>query len=70
MKLPSWNIQHGGGTRAARIIDAIAALDPDVIALIEFREKPGEYLCAQLASRGSWAANESYRAALSSTEFR
>jgi exonuclease III len=58
MKLLSWNIQHGGGTRARRIIDAITAHDPDVIALSEFRTKPGAAICGALASRG-WRHIES-----------
>jgi exonuclease III len=58
MKLLSWNIQHCGGTRAARIVDAIAAHDPDVIALSEFRTKPGAIICAALATRG-WQYAES-----------
>jgi exodeoxyribonuclease-3 len=52
MKLLSWNIRQGGGSRAARIVAAIAEHDPDVIALSEFRGKPGAHLCAELASRG------------------
>jgi hypothetical protein len=28
VKLISWNIQHGGGTRAAETVDAIVAHDP------------------------------------------
>ena len=52
MKLLSWNIQHGGGARLARIADAIIAHDPDVIALSEYRTKPGAPLCAALAARG------------------
>ena len=58
MKLLSWNIQHGGGTRVPRIIDAIAAHDPDVIALSEYRTKPGAIICAALAARG-WRYIES-----------
>jgi hypothetical protein len=41
MTLVSWNLQHGFGARLARIADAIIGHDPDVIALSEFRTKPG-----------------------------
>jgi exodeoxyribonuclease-3 len=58
MKLLSWNIQHGGGTRRTKIVDAIAAHNPDVIALTEFRTKPGADLCGALKSQG-WSHMES-----------
>jgi hypothetical protein len=51
VKLPSWNIQHGGGTRRARIVEEISAYDSDVIALTEFRARPGVALSG--AVRGS-----------------
>ena len=38
MKILAWNIQHGGGTRLARIVEEVSAFDADVIALTEFRE--------------------------------
>lgn len=37
MRIVSWNIQHGGGTRAADIIAQIKRWQPDVVALSEFR---------------------------------
>ncbi len=37
MKILSWNILHGGGTRAHQIIDVIKKHDPDVVTLQEFR---------------------------------
>jgi hypothetical protein len=40
VKLIAWNIQHGGGTRLARIVGEITAHDPDVIAVTEFRARP------------------------------
>jgi exodeoxyribonuclease-3 len=52
MELLSWNIQHGGGTRLARIAEEIAAYDPDVIALTEFRVGPGAALREEFARRG------------------
>jgi len=52
VKLLAWNIQHGGGTRRARIIEEISAYDPDVIAMTEFRARPGVALCAAMKERG------------------
>ena len=52
MRLVSWNIQHGGGARIARIIEELTAYDPDVIALTAFRAKPGEALRTGLRERG------------------
>jgi endonuclease/exonuclease/phosphatase family metal-dependent hydrolase len=40
MKLLTWNIQYGGGTRLARIVEEVAH-DADVIALTEFRDRTG-----------------------------
>ena len=52
MKLLSWNIRHGGGTRLARIVEEIAAYDADVIALTEYRAEPGKELRRSLGERG------------------
>jgi len=52
MKLLAWNIQHGGGVGLARIVEEISACDPDVIAVTEFRAKPGVALCAAMTERG------------------
>lgn len=52
MKLLSWNIQHGGGTRDVRIVSAIADHNPDLIALTEFRAKPGMTLCQAFGANG------------------
>src|ERR1035441_38010 len=52
MKLLSWNIQHGGGTRDVRIVSAIADHNPDIIALTEFRARPGMALCQAFAANG------------------
>ena len=52
MRLLSWNVQHGGGSRAPQIIDALVSHNPDVIALSEFRVKPGVPICKALASYG------------------
>src|SRR5438046_8371782 len=52
MKLLSWNIQHGGGTRDVRIVSAIAGHSPDLIALTEFRSRPGMALCQAFGANG------------------
>ena len=52
MKLLSWNIQHGGGTRDVRIVGAIADHNPDLIALTEYRARPGMALCQAFAANG------------------
>jgi hypothetical protein len=52
VKLLAWNIQHGGLTRMARIVEEISAYDPDVFAVTEFRARPGEALCAAMKERG------------------
>jgi exodeoxyribonuclease-3 len=51
MRILSWNIRHGGGTRLARIVEEIAAYDADVVALTEFRAEPGKALCAAFRER-------------------
>jgi len=52
MILLTWNIRHGGGARVARIVEEIAAHDPDVIALTEYRARPGKVLSEILFERG------------------
>ena len=52
MKLLARNIQHGGGTRLARIVEELAAYDADVIALTEYRVGPGKLLCSAMRERG------------------
>jgi endonuclease/exonuclease/phosphatase family metal-dependent hydrolase len=37
MKILSWNIRHGGGSRVIRIQSIIAAHKPDILILSEFR---------------------------------
>jgi hypothetical protein len=51
VRLLVWNIQHGGGARLARIVEDISAYGPDVIALTEFRARPGVALCAAMKER-------------------
>jgi exodeoxyribonuclease III len=50
MRLLAWNICHGGGARLPRIVEEIAAHDPDLIALTEYRA--GKDIRAALADRG------------------
>ena len=57
MKLLAWNILHGGGTRVPRIVEEIAAHDPDVIALTGFRTDRGTELSGSLKDRG-WPHRE------------
>jgi len=52
MRIISWNIQHGGGARIARIVEEITAYEPDVAAITEFRTGPGAAFCAALRERG------------------
>jgi exodeoxyribonuclease III len=52
MKLLAWNIQHGGGARMARIVEEISAYDADVVAVTEFRARPGQALRDALGKRG------------------
>ena len=52
MILLTWNICHGGGRRLSRIVEEVAAHDPDVIAITEFRAGPGSTLRAELVERG------------------
>lgn len=37
LRILSWNILHGGGTRCNQILSAIEEYDPDIISLQEFR---------------------------------
>jgi exodeoxyribonuclease-3 len=57
MKLLAWNILHGGGTRVPRIVEEIAAHDPDVVALTGFRTDRGAELTGELKERG-WPHRE------------
>ena len=37
LRILFWNIRHGGGQRASRIVDQILEWNPDIVALAEFR---------------------------------
>lgn len=63
MRLLSWNIQHGGGKRLARIADAIVSHRPDAVALTEFRTAPGVALIEAFKDRGYWYAESTNPAA-------
>ena len=41
MRILSWNILHGGGVRREGILQAIAAIDPDLLTLQEVRRGDG-----------------------------
>jgi exodeoxyribonuclease III len=51
LRLLAWNILHGGGARLPRIVEEIAAYDPDVVALTGYRTGPGVKLCEQMRER-------------------
>lgn len=57
MKFLAWNILNGGGARIPRIVEEIAAHDPDVIALTGFRTDRGVELIRALEDRG-WPHSE------------
>jgi exonuclease III len=53
MRIVSWNIRAGGGSRTAAIADQLARWSPDVVALSEFRATPPSVdLSRVLAQRG------------------
>lgn len=53
MKILSWNILHGGGSRVVDIIATIETHNPDIVCLQEFRHgKSKSILCAGLANAG------------------
>ncbi|HUS06196.1 MAG TPA: endonuclease/exonuclease/phosphatase family protein [Bryobacteraceae bacterium] len=52
MKLLAWNIQHGGGNRIEKLCSALIAHNPDIIALTEFRTKPGARIVSALSEAG------------------
>lgn len=53
MRILSWNLQHGGGSRVQRLGDALLTYDADVILLNEYRHnKIGAELRERLAEAG------------------
>src|SRR4029077_19232757 len=53
MRIVSWNIRAGGGSRTVAIADQLARWSPDVVALSEFRATPPSVdLSRVLAQRG------------------
>jgi exodeoxyribonuclease-3 len=53
MRIVSWNVrQGGGGARSEPIAAAIGALEPDLVALSEYRPAASAPLLAALAARG------------------
>jgi exonuclease III len=43
MRILSWNILHGGGSRTSSILEAIARHDPDLLTLQEVRDAEGRH---------------------------
>lgn len=61
-RIITWNIRHGGSDRAA-IADAVAAMEPDVAVITEFRDSaPGGDLVSELARRALGHAIHSHAA--------
>ena len=53
MRLVTWNIRAGGGTRLVRIAEALAAHQADVLILTEYRSgEAGQRLRAVLRDQG------------------
>ena len=52
MKLLIWNIQHGGAARIARIVEEIAAHDPELIALTSTAPGPALLALRRVARPG------------------
>ncbi|HWO73803.1 MAG TPA: endonuclease/exonuclease/phosphatase family protein [Dehalococcoidia bacterium] len=53
MRLVSWNIRAGGGSRVPAILDQIARWSPDLVAICEFRATPASHtLAASLREMG------------------
>lgn len=53
MRIVSWNIRHGGGTRIAAILRCLAEYRPDVLVLVEFRQgQGGDRLRGELSQHG------------------
>ena len=53
LRIVSWNIRQGGGTRAPRISQQLRSWNPDVVGLCEFRgTNPSQSIAAYLADMG------------------
>jgi exodeoxyribonuclease-3 len=52
VKILTWNIRHGGGTRVGAIASAIVSHAPDIAVLTEFRAAAGAELHRLLAAGG------------------
>jgi len=53
MRIVSWNIRAGGGTRVGSIARQLEGWAPDIVALCEFRATPpSRELASSLASLG------------------
>ena len=48
-----WNIRHGGGSRAGKIVEQIIEWNPDIVALAEFRgTAPSKSIASKLSAAG------------------
>ena len=53
MRILTWNIRHGGGTRADAISAQLLTHEPDLVVLTEYRENPaGASIRERLATSG------------------
>ena len=53
VRIVFWNIQHGGGRRAGKIVEQILEWNPDIVALAEFRgTAPSRSIAAALREAG------------------
>ena len=53
MRILFWNIKHGGGSRAGRIVEQILEWNPDIVALAEFRgTQPSRSIAKSLYDEG------------------
>ena len=53
MRILTWNLQHGGGRRIGRIVEALRPYEADVLVLSEYRNnEPRAALRARLREEG------------------
>ena len=53
MRMVFWNIRHGGGKRAGKIVEQILEWSPDIVALAEFRgTAPSQSIATRLRNAG------------------
>ena len=53
MKILTWNVRHGGGSRAVQCAERVVELNPDIAIITEFRNNSaGETIQAILTEAG------------------